>query len=108
MRIEPKWVFWGSVVFIFAGIGIAVASNAVFHRWPIDTWRVDFDDLLTSIGAVGIGVGAFMQGRAALRRADEAHDKAIENGRAERELERREENDYIGLRERIQDLEGRS
>jgi hypothetical protein len=105
LRIEPRWVFWGSVGFILVGIGVAATSNAIFSRWPLDVWRMDMDDFLTSIGAVGIGVGAFMQGRAAWHRANEAHDKAETNGDAEKALERREENDYQDLRDRIARLE---
>ena len=105
MRLQPKWVFWGSIGFIFAGIGIAVASEQLFRHWPLGTWRVDMDDFLTSIGAIGVGVGAFMQGRAALHRANEAHDKADTNGKHERELEQREETDIAGLHERVRDLE---
>ena len=99
MRIEPKWVFWGSVVFMFAGIGLAVASNQILARWPLDTWRVDLDDLLTSVGMFGLGAAAW-------RRANDAHKKVERNGYVEHELEKQEENDYQELRDRIMRLEG--
>jgi hypothetical protein len=93
------------MAFIGVGILVAVSAEMVFQRWPLSTWRVDLDDFLTSIGTFGIGVGAYLTGRAALTRANEAHDKAENNGHSEHDLERKEEEDFLNHDARIRELE---
>ena len=100
MRVDPKWLVVAAVVFMLAGVGLAVLGEDIFRRWPLGTWRVDLDDLVTSIGALLLGAGAW-------RRANDAHKKADQNGKQEHDLEQREEADYVDHEQRLRDLEER-
>ena len=100
LRIDPKWLIVSAIVFMLAGVGLAVLGEDIFRQWPLGTWSVDLDDLVTSIGALLIGAAAW-------RRANQAHDKADQNGNADDVLERREEADHVDHERRLRDLEGR-
>jgi hypothetical protein len=90
--IDSVWL-WVAAVAVFILGGIAVhAWDAFVLLYPLDTWRMDLDDLLGNIGTLLVGIAALI----GLKRA---HQKIDQNGTREQDLEQREAADYQLLRQ---------
>lgn len=94
-NVDTRWLWWGALAVFVLGGAVAHFSEDFALRYPLDTWRMDLDDLLGNVGTFFVGIAALI----GLRRVSK---KVVENGAKEKELEQREEYDYQLLRDELE------
>lgn len=109
--IDSRWLWAGSVAIALTSFGLVHLIEDVVLAYPLDQWRVDLDDLITSIAALVVAGAAWTKAHRGERTAKDAMLQANGNGEKveavvaqEHELEQREETDYQLLRQEMAEL----
>lgn len=69
------WMAVAIVGLVVIGMGIEHLMSDMFIAYPLDTWRMDFDDLLGNIGTLLIGIGTMALAIVGVRKERKVKEK---------------------------------
>jgi len=110
--VDTRWLVGGAIAVAIFGFGLAHFLETLVLAYPLDTWRMDLDDLVTTIAALVVAGAAWSKAHRGEQVAQEAKAQANANGNGRaveevaliHELEQREETDYQLLRQDMNEL----
>lgn len=79
LTFSKRWFLLPGVILLIVGGLLATVLRGVDISYPVNTWRMDLDDILANVAALILAAGTFLLGLAALKKASDADHRSIRN-----------------------------
>lgn len=79
LTFSKRWLLLPGVILLIVGGLLATVLRGVDISYPVNTWRMDLDDILANVAALILAAGTFLLGFAAFKKASDADHRSMRN-----------------------------